>query len=103
MNRHRCLVVPSRWAEPFGIVALEGVASGCIVIGSNAGGLPEAIGPGGVTFPNGDTNSLAERMKEAMTSIQLNRLDVESHLDIHRGLGIAQKYLTILLDQAKRC
>ncbi|MCB1209724.1 MAG: glycosyltransferase family 4 protein [Verrucomicrobiales bacterium] len=103
MNRHRCLVVPSRWAEPFGIVALEGVASGCIVIGSNAGGLPEAIGPGGVTFPNGDTHSLAERMKEAMVSIQLNKSQVEHHLDIHRGERIAENYLRVLLNQAKRC
>src|SRR5437588_15136 len=44
LNRHRILVVPSRWAEPFGIVALEGIACGCVVVGSEKGGLKESIG-----------------------------------------------------------
>jgi glycogen(starch) synthase len=47
LNRHKILVVPSSWNEPFGIVALEGIACGCMVIGSSGGGLPEAIGPCG--------------------------------------------------------
>jgi glycosyltransferase involved in cell wall biosynthesis len=34
----------SRSNEPFGLVALEGMASGCAVIASNRGGLPEACG-----------------------------------------------------------
>src|SRR5262249_45232558 len=49
LRRHRVLVVPSLWAEPFGVVALEGLACGCIVIGSDRGGLPEAIGSWGLT------------------------------------------------------
>jgi glycosyltransferase involved in cell wall biosynthesis len=62
LNQHRILVVPSRWAEPFGIVALEGIACGCVVVGSADGGLPEAIGPCGMTFPNGDVRALADRL-----------------------------------------
>jgi glycogen(starch) synthase len=60
LNRHRILVVPSRWPEPFGIVALEAIACGCVAVGSANGGLPEAIGPCGVTFPNGDPRALAD-------------------------------------------
>src|SRR5213079_3168482 len=59
LNRHQILVIPSRWAEPFGIVALEGIACGCAVVGSSDGGLKEAIGPCGVTFENGNENALA--------------------------------------------
>lgn len=33
--------VPSRFNEPFGLTALEGMASGCAMIVSNRGGLPE--------------------------------------------------------------
>ncbi len=44
MNRHRLLVVPSRWKEPFSIVALEGLACGCQVVVSRHGGLMEAAG-----------------------------------------------------------
>lgn len=59
LNQHKILVVPSRWAEPFGIVALEAIACGCVVVGSASGGLPEAIGPCGITFPNGEADWLA--------------------------------------------
>ena len=30
LNRHRIMAVPSRYCEPFGIVALEGLACGCL-------------------------------------------------------------------------
>ena len=33
LNDCRILVVPSLWAEPFGVVALEGIACGCVVVG----------------------------------------------------------------------
>jgi len=66
LNRHQILVVPSRWREPFGIVALEGIACGCVVVGSAAGGLAEAIGPCGVTFPNGDARALASAVERLL-------------------------------------
>lgn len=59
LNRHRVMAVPSRYREPFGIVALEGIACGCVVVGSEGGGLKEAIGPCGLTFRNGDAGDLA--------------------------------------------
>jgi glycosyltransferase involved in cell wall biosynthesis len=39
------LVVPSRWEEPFGLVAAEGLAAGLPVVASRRGGLPEVLGP----------------------------------------------------------
>ncbi len=71
LNAHRVMVVPSRWAEPFGIVALEGIACGCLVIGSEQGGLAEAIGPCGLTFPNGDGEALAARIETALADPRL--------------------------------
>ena len=32
LRRHAVMVVPSRWPEPFGIVALEGMACGCVPV-----------------------------------------------------------------------
>lgn len=66
LRRHQILVVPSRWAEPFGIVAVEGIACGCVVAGSAEGGLGEAIGPCGVTFPNGDAHALANALARVL-------------------------------------
>jgi glycosyltransferase involved in cell wall biosynthesis len=39
LNAHKILVVPSRFGEGFGVVALEGIACGCVVVGSTFGGL----------------------------------------------------------------
>ncbi|MGA2231165.1 MAG: glycosyltransferase family 4 protein [Tepidisphaeraceae bacterium] len=44
VRRHDVVCVLSRSNEPFGLVALEGMASGCAVVASNRGGLPEACG-----------------------------------------------------------
>jgi glycogen(starch) synthase len=67
LNQHQMLVVPSKYDEPFGVVALEGIACGCAVIGSNGGGLPEAIGPCGITFPNGDIGALENALERLLT------------------------------------
>lgn len=47
-RRARVVMVPSRWAEAWGRVATEAQVNGIPVIASNLGGLPEAVGPGGI-------------------------------------------------------
>ena len=59
LNRHLIIVVPSRWQEPFGLVALEGIACGCVALGANCGGLPNAIGGAGATFLHEDVDDAA--------------------------------------------
>ena len=44
MRRAAIVVVPSRWPEPFGLVALEAMACGAALICSPTGGLPEVGG-----------------------------------------------------------
>lgn len=44
MSRAAIVVVPSRWDEPFGLVALEAMASGAALVCSPRGGLPEVGG-----------------------------------------------------------
>ena len=41
MNRAAVVVVPSRWEEPFGLVALEALVAGAALVCSRRGGLPE--------------------------------------------------------------
>lgn len=48
--RTRILLAPSTWAEAWGRIASEAHCSGIPVVGSTQGGLPEAIGPGGVAL-----------------------------------------------------
>jgi glycosyltransferase involved in cell wall biosynthesis len=47
----KIVLAPSRWEEAFGRIAAEAQVSGIPVVGSDRGGLPEAIGPGGVVVP----------------------------------------------------
>lgn len=54
-----CVVVPSVWQEPYGLVAAEAVALGRPVVASNAGGLPEACGGRATLVPPGDAAALA--------------------------------------------
>jgi glycogen synthase len=99
LREHLVLVVPSLWKEPFGVVALEGIACGCVVIGSKAGGLPEAIGPCGVTFENGDSAALADRITELLTEprlvIELST-HADEHLRSHDPLRVAARYLEVM-------
>lgn len=67
LNEIEVLAVPSRWAEPFGIVALEGLACGCALVVSRRGGLPEAAGPGQAVFDNDDWRGLRDRLAELLS------------------------------------
>jgi glycogen synthase len=101
MNQHRIIVIPSRWAEPFGIVALEAIACGCIAVGSAGGGLAEAIGSCGITFRNGDQAGLADRLQELLSNFQLGeKLHAArvTHLEQFRAHTVAQRYLALLRD-----
>lgn len=99
LNRHRALAVPSRWAEPFGIVALEGTACGCVVVGSQDGGLKEAIGPCGLTFENGNVAALAAQLKrlinEPETRATLSQRTSE-HLSKFQSDAVTAAYLGLM-------
>ena len=47
-GKARIVLAPSQWEEAFGRIAVEPQFSGIPVVASDRGGLPEAVGPGGV-------------------------------------------------------
>jgi glycosyltransferase involved in cell wall biosynthesis len=101
LNQHRILVVPSRWAEPFGLVALEGIACGCAVVASEDGGLKEAIGACGITFKNGDHQSLAaalDRLLRDPTLEESLRSAGPVHLLPFKASAVARIYLQLIED-----
>lgn len=58
-------VVPSVWAEAFGLAALEPMAWGVPVVASRIGGLPEVVvdGQTGLLVPPGDEVALADALR----------------------------------------
>lgn len=82
LNRHRILVVPSLVAETFGLVVMEGLASGCGVVVSDMGALKETVGPCGLNFPSGDAAALADRIEKMLTQPELIE-DHQAHAPAH--------------------
>ena len=99
LNQHKYLLVPSIWEEPFGIVALEGMACGCLPITSNGGGLPEATGEAGLIFNKGELESLVKCIQKVINRAELKGellSKAESHLSEHNSSGVARKYLDVI-------
>lgn len=99
LNRCQIMVVPSVWEEPFPVVPLEGIACGCVVVASHAGGLPEGVGPCGVTFPKGDAAALAARITELLQDdekIRAFRDQAARHLARHQPEAVAEAYLGVI-------
>jgi UDP-glucose:(glucosyl)LPS alpha-1,2-glucosyltransferase len=59
LARAAIVVVPSRWNEPFGLVALEAIACGAPLIVSPRGGLPEVAGDAAVYVDPDDPAAIA--------------------------------------------
>jgi glycogen synthase len=99
LNRHRVIVVPSRWQEPFGLVALEGIACGCRAIIAESGGLLEAAGRHAIVFEHESDSALADAIERALK----DKFDwedywrsTEEHLRPHRASEVARRYLEVL-------
>lgn len=99
INEHRYVLVPSRWKEPFGNVALEGMACGCIPIVSDGGGLPDAVGNAGVVFERNDVESLYEKALFLLENPGYEadlKQKLESQLDIHKPEKVAGMYYDVI-------
>lgn len=93
MRRARTFVVPSGY-EPFGIVVLEGLACGCCVVASDAGGLREAGSGFTETFRLNDVEDLADQLSNAGCHAS-DGSNLKSWLERQRPAHVAAR----LLDQ----
>lgn len=104
MRSHRVMVVPSTWEEPFGIVALEGLASGCRMIVAESGGLPEAVATHALTFARGDVQGLAACLDLALSPADQPPTPeaVEAHLAMFAPQRVAADYLGVMQAAVRR-
>jgi glycosyltransferase involved in cell wall biosynthesis len=75
MSRAAIVVVPSRWAEPFGLVALEAMASGAALICSGRGGLPEVAGEAAIYADPERPNEIAAAIR-ALAGDEVRRTEL---------------------------
>lgn len=64
MARAAIVVVPSRWAEPFGLTALEAMACGAALVASPVGGLREVVGDAAILARPDPVTELAAAIGE---------------------------------------
>jgi glycogen(starch) synthase len=69
-----CVVIPSLY-EPFGIVALEGMAAGAATVAARTGGLAEILdgSEAGLLFEPGNHDALADAIERVVSSPDLAR------------------------------
>ncbi len=96
-------VVPSLY-EPFGLVALEAMASGCPCIVADTGGLREVVPPGervGLRFNGGDAEHLGVMIERMLTDDELReRLVAEAgeHVLSFDWADVARQTATVYAD-----
>jgi glycogen synthase len=96
LREHDIMIVPSVWEEPFGIVALEGIASGCHVIASNVGGLPDAVAGCGVLYRATSPIELAEEIIKRIEKTEIdsgNKSLAQEHLLKRTPISVARSFL----------
>jgi len=104
LNQHRLLAVPSLWQEPFGLVALEALACGCVPVVAHSGGLPEAVGPCGRVVPQADVQAWADALAALLAEAQTRDAllsGAPAHLARHRPEAVAQAYLKVFEDACR--
>lgn len=64
LQEAKALLMPSQWDEPFGLVAIESLASGTPVIGFNRAAMPEIVEDGTSGFVVNDVEEMTEKISQ---------------------------------------
>jgi len=92
----RCLVMPVRWSEPFGMVMIEAMAVGTPVVGLRGGAVPELV-------RHGETGWLAdepEELPELLRRVgEIDSAACVAHVRTHFSAGVmARRYERVYRD-----
>jgi glycogen synthase len=80
MRKCAVLVVPSIWNEPAGLVCLEGIASGAIVVASRRGGIPELVGACGLLFNPDDESDIVHALLGGLQMSETHRSSPDAEI-----------------------
>ncbi|GEO15762.1 glycosyltransferase family 4 protein [Microvirga aerophila] len=104
LNETKVMVAPSFIIEPFGIVALEGLASGCEVVVPDRGGFSHALGRFGTKFEHRDLRSLCGAMLKALERSGQNIAlysEVKEHLANYEPFSTTRQILDFSLSNTR--
>lgn len=101
MNKASIVMVPSRWEEPFGLVALQAAQMGRPVVASNTGGLPEIVKDKetGLLFERENVNDLAEKIlfliRNPKKSVEMGK-KAKKRAESHFNMRVTSKKYDLL-------
>jgi glycosyltransferase involved in cell wall biosynthesis len=92
-------VLPSRWAEPYPLVALEAAAAGCPLVATRIGGFAEIVADGvtGLLVPPSDPAALARAIRQLLDNPQMAREMGEAAHQKAQDFTVSK--MTTLLDE----
>jgi glycosyltransferase involved in cell wall biosynthesis len=99
LNKCKYILIPSKWREPFGNIALEGMACGCLPIVSDGGGLVDAVGNAGIVFQRNNIKDLTDKIIYLLKNSNLEaslRSNFSNHLEKHKPDIVSEKYFEVL-------
>ncbi len=97
----RCLLLPIRWEEPFGMVMVEAMAAGTPVVALDHGAVPEVVVPGKTGFICTDPEELPEalhRVTEIDPAACVEHVCTNFSADL-----MARRYVQVYRDTAAAC
>lgn len=105
LSEHKYILIPSRWREPFGNVALEGLACGCLPFVADGGGLVDAVGDAGLVFERNNIQQMFEVVYELITNPEKEgqlRNNASEHLKKHQPEFVAARYFEVINNAIKK-
>ena len=103
----RFVVMPSRWPEPFGLVAVQAGQSARAVVAARIGGLPEIVADGrtGLLFSPGDEADLAAQGRRLLLgpefAAELGQA-AKAHVETHFSLSACADNFGVIYEQIRR-
>ncbi|MDF2461067.1 MAG: glycosyltransferase [Candidatus Saccharibacteria bacterium] len=88
LQNARAMVIPNRWAEPFGMVALEAMASGTPVLACGGGAMPELVKHGTTGYVADTFEDLTQYFDPAWTD-QIYRTLCRKHVETNFSASAA--------------
>jgi glycosyltransferase involved in cell wall biosynthesis len=100
LRRARCLVMPIRWSEPFGMVMIEAMAAGTPVVGLRRGAVPEVVRDGVTGWLADEPEGLPALLRKLD---QLDPADCVAHVRANFGADLmARRYELVYVDALAR-
>jgi glycosyltransferase involved in cell wall biosynthesis len=96
LAKARCLIMPIRWSEPFGMVMIEAMATGTPVVALRRGAVPELVSDGVTGFICDEPEELPELLHRVH---EIDPTDCVEHVRANFSAALmARRYEQVYLD-----